>query len=56
MDIPSTPPTAGDLQAQSDANFARQLQLQIVSEGISSKSNIQKLMHETQMAVIQNFK
>jgi hypothetical protein len=53
---PLNPPTAGDLQAQSDANFARQLELQMVSESIAAKTNVQKLVHETQMAVIQNFK
>lgn len=55
MDIPANP-TPADLQTKSDENFARQLQLQIVSENIASKTNAAKLMHETQMAVIQNFK
>ena len=57
----SATPTAGtatvnDMQAQADANFARQLALQMASEAIAAKTNALKTTHEANMAVVQNFK
>ena len=54
--VTTTPPTAADMQAQADANYARQLDLQMKSEQISANTNTLKTTHDTQMAVIQNFK
>ena len=52
----TTAPTAQDMQAQADANFARQVELNMVAESISSTSNALKTVHEAMMAVISNFK
>lgn len=59
----TTPTTSGpagstpqEMQAQADANFARQVALQMVAENISAKTNSIKTVHEAVMSVTQNFK
>ena len=45
-----------DMEAQAEANFQRQLALNMASERITSKSNAEKTRHDAMMAVISNFK
>lgn len=49
-------PTVKDMESQADANFQRQLALNMASERITAQSNAEKTRHDAMMAVISNFK